>query len=64
MHIPITGAMGFTGRHLLDHLKGRHTVCALARTQNLIDVPSDAIAVRQDLTEPWIEPAGRSRSTR
>lgn len=52
MNILVTGAMGFIGRYLLEHLKGRHTVYALARTEHLVGVPSDVIPIPQDLTEP------------
>lgn len=52
MHILITGAMGFIGRRLLEHLKGRHMVYALARAQDLAGVPADVIPIPQDLTEP------------
>jgi len=52
MNILITGAMGFIGRHLLEHLAGRHTLFAVARQRELQNTPRGVHAVPQDLTKP------------
>jgi len=54
MRVVVTGAMGFIGRHLLVRLREDHEVFALARDQDLVDVPDGVETIAQDLSEPLV----------
>jgi uncharacterized protein YbjT (DUF2867 family) len=53
MHVLLTGATGFVGRHLLPELRDRgHEVTALARDRSTAGLPDDLRLIEGDLQEP------------
>ncbi|AGN01536.1 nucleoside-diphosphate sugar epimerase [Salinarchaeum sp. Harcht-Bsk1] len=53
MHVLLTGATGFVGRHLLPELRDRgHQVTALVRDRSAVTLPDDVRVIEGDLQEP------------
>ncbi|GAB3689780.1 NAD(P)H-binding protein [Salinarchaeum chitinilyticum] len=53
MHVLLTGATGFVGRHLLPELRERgHEVTALVRDRSAAGLPADVRVIEGDLQEP------------
>ena len=48
MRLVVTGATGFVGRHLIEHLAGRHELYAVSRRRPE-QAPEDCTWIEQDL---------------
>jgi UDP-glucose 4-epimerase len=53
MRILVTGASGFIGRHLLDHLSSRHELFAIVRSPQPVLSQAAVNAIEMDLAQEW-----------